>query len=434
MIFPPAWAARMQATLQDEWEAFAAAHEKPRPLSLRINPYKKNALSAFQPLIRARVPWNPHGYYLTQKWDFLRDPLWQAGAYYVQEASSMSLYAFLPPASRPLRILDLAAAPGGKTSLLLSFYDTQALIWANEVHPLRRKALTENLHRWGYTSFLITKRDPQRWAQLFPEAFDIVLLDAPCSGEGLFRKEPHLMQTWKEAHVHFCSRRQRRLLAAAAQLVAPQGILIYATCTYAPQENEHNLAWLMQTFPGWQAIPWGTFSSFPRPTGIQEVTYGKKGLGYYFYPHRIEGEGFFISALQKVASPTQSPLYKASFPSIKHPEIERFLTESHLLWQTQNQIYGLPQQLRALLLPDKAPQIGYPLAYASKKLRWHAAWATCVKHHYPRENLPLETLQALLDHRSVGQYLYAYQGIGIRLGDLPPYKSPQQLRQQAESS
>jgi 16S rRNA C967 or C1407 C5-methylase (RsmB/RsmF family) len=228
----------MRARLGPEWEAFQEALAKPPRTTIRLHPEKgKNLYPEASP-----VSWHPRGRVLAERPNFALEPAWHAGAYYVQEASSMSVRVFLPE-RRPLRVIDLSAAPGGKSTLLLDELGlTGGLLIANDPDSHRRAALAENLARWAIPAYLITGRDPAWWAEHYPSAFDVVLLDAPCSGEGLWRKTPSLSQTWRPEEVHFCSRRQRRLLSAAKTLVAPGGHLIYSTCTFAPEENEDNLS------------------------------------------------------------------------------------------------------------------------------------------------------------------------------------------------
>lgn len=293
MNWPAAFAARMQNRLGAEWEAFVKALEEPPRTTIRLHPEKGRGLYADAPAI----PWHDRGRILLKRPEFALEPAWHAGAYYVQEASSLSVRVFLPE-WRPLRIIDLSAAPGGKSTLLLDEIGlTGGLLIANDPDSKRRSALSENLERWAIPAYLITGRDPAWWAERYPETFDVVLLDAPCSGEGLWRKTPSLAASWRPEEVHFCSRRQRRLLAAAKNLVAPGGRLIYSTCTFAPEENEHNLAAFFPDDPAWSPLRWEN-----HPPEIVEVACPGRGWGYYFYPHRTVGEGFFISAWQKESS------------------------------------------------------------------------------------------------------------------------------------
>jgi 16S rRNA C967 or C1407 C5-methylase (RsmB/RsmF family) len=278
----------MQARLGPEFESFRAALETEPPVSIRLNPAKPVAGLAEG---QVPVPWHPQGYYLPERPVFTLDPLYHAGAYYVQEASSMLLGEVLRqvyPQQHPLRALDLSAAPGGKSTLLASWLPKGSLLVANEVIRSRVTILKENLDRWGYANTFTSSYDPEAFAGM-NGFFDVVLVDAPCSGEGLFRKDPNAVNEWSEEHVQMCSARQRRILAAAVKLVAPGGVLLYSTCTYNEQENEQNAAWLAQEqklTPLEVALPpeWGVAAT---------------GLGYQLYPHRVRGEGFYIAAFRQ---------------------------------------------------------------------------------------------------------------------------------------
>lgn len=284
----------MEARLGAEWSAFLAALESPARTAVRLHPVKGRGLF----LDTERVPWHPQGRLLDPRPSFEREPLWHAGAYYVQEASGMSIRAFLPE-RRPLRVLDLSAAPGGKATLILGELDREGgLLIANDPDPRRRAALVENLARWGTPAYLVTGRHPHWWAERFPQAFDGVLLDAPCSGEGLWRKDPHACTHWSPALTDRMQRLQRSLLFAAKELVAPGGVLIYATCTFAPEENEDNLAQVFREAGGWEPVIWEE-----APSAAEPVSYGSGGVGYYFYPHRGPGAGFFVSAWRRRGNP-----------------------------------------------------------------------------------------------------------------------------------
>lgn len=284
----------MAERLGAAWPAFLAALETPPRTAVRLHPIK--GIGLFPEA--ERVPWHPAGRLLEERPSFEREPLWHAGAYYVQEASGMSVRAFLPE-RRPLRVLDLSAAPGGKSTLILGELGREGgLLIANDPDQGRRTALTENLARWGTPAYLVTGRHPHWWAKHFPQAFDVVLLDAPCSGEGLWRKDPRACTYWSPTLPHRMQRLQRSLLFAAKDLVAPGGTLLYATCTFAPEENEDNLAHVFQEPGDWEPVVWEE-----APAAAEPVSYAQGGVGYYFYPHRGPGAGFFVSAWRRRGNP-----------------------------------------------------------------------------------------------------------------------------------
>ncbi len=350
MNVPAAFAERMQGRLGTEWEAFVKAlRESPRT-TIRLHPEKGKGLYAEAPA----VPWHDRGRILLRRPEFALEPAWHAGAYYVQEASSLSVRVFLPE-RRPLRIIDLSAAPGGKSTLLLDEIGLMGgLLIANDPDSKRRSALTENLERWAIPAYLITGRDPAWWAERYPDTFDVVLLDAPCSGEGLWRKTPALAKTWRPEEVHFCSRRQRRLLAAAKNLVAPGGHLIYSTCTFAPEENEYNIAAFFSDDPSWSPVRWEN-----HPPEVVEITCAGRGWGYYFYPHRTIGEGFFISAWQKESSLRTKRKPPLSLRPVKPPPLP--LEGPFVFFQQGDSLMMLTEAAYKLLPPALEKVEAFPV-------------------------------------------------------------------------
>ncbi len=277
----------MQALLGPEWPAFAEAMALPAPVSIRANRAKWVGTESHD----GRVPWCDEGYYLNERPVFTIDPLLHAGAYYVQEASSMGIAAALRQVlhlDKPLLALDLAAAPGGKSTLLASLLPPGSLLIANEVIRSRYQALKQNLQRWGLPHVTLSNHDPEDFAPLAGH-FDLVLVDAPCSGEGLFRKDPVAEKEWSTQQVQFCAARQRRILGDAVRLLAPGGILLYSTCTYNEDENTTNARWL-QDIARLEYLP----LALPAEWGVVD-----RAPGYQFYPHRLRGEGFFMACFRQ---------------------------------------------------------------------------------------------------------------------------------------
>lgn len=268
----------LQLLGKEEAGYFFESLEKPPVTSVHLNPLKHS--SAFSD--ERRVPWNPHGRYLQNRPSFILDPLYHAGAYYVQESSSQYLASLLkevmPDKANPL-VLDLCAAPGGKTMHLLDALNGKGTVVANEIIKSRLQVLMENLMRRGHSNLIITHNDSKDFARLGP-VFDLILVDAPCSGEGLFRRDPTAANHWSEDNVNLCVGRQQRILAEIVQALKPGGVLIFSTCTFNTRENEENVAWLEQTFH----------------LTTLEID-GKKGKR--FLPHQTEGEGLFMAALRK---------------------------------------------------------------------------------------------------------------------------------------
>ncbi len=354
-ILPTAFQAQMQAQLGSEYAAFADALTQPAPISVRLNPRK----SGFDRTGLDTVRWCANGVYLPQRPVFTLDPLFQAGAYYVQEASSMILAEVVRQIRRPgqpLRTLDLCAAPGGKTTLLASALPLDSLLLANEVIRSRVPVLRENVDKWGFANLAVSNHDPDAFSGL-SGFFDLVLIDAPCSGEGLFRKDPDAVGQWSPDQVAMCAARQKRILNAAIPLVREGGWLIYSTCTYNDTENMANVRYL--TEHGFKARP----LDLPLDWGVVTQTTGS-AIGYQCYPHRLQGEGLFFSLLQNQNRTTHTPKPPRLFRSIRalRPRetaaLQPWLADpgSLSLWEKPNGevVALLKSQEKDLLLLDSA--------------------------------------------------------------------------------
>jgi 16S rRNA C967 or C1407 C5-methylase (RsmB/RsmF family)/NOL1/NOP2/fmu family ribosome biogenesis protein len=304
--FPQAFKKREQAHLGNQWDAFVKAHLQPPPISIRGNPGKYNEV------LGVSIPWTKYGAYLNERPSFTLDPTFHGGKYYVQEASSMFLEQAIIQATdgnAPLNVLDLCAAPGGKSTHLLSMMNDDSLLVSNEVIQSRASILSENLQKWGHCNVVVTNNDPKDF-QRVPGFFDVIVVDAPCSGEGLFRKDPTAVKEWSEDGVALCSRRQRRILTDIWPALKTDGILIYSTCTYNAQENEENLKWLQEEF-GVEPVTLNIKDEW----GIVTVK-DNSMTGYRFFPHHAKGEGFFLAALRKTNNQSEGKLnFRTSFTS-----------------------------------------------------------------------------------------------------------------------
>jgi NOL1/NOP2/sun family putative RNA methylase len=296
-------------------QAFEQVHASGEKVtSIRLNPAKKanishqpgtennesslvsqlltNDLDQWKP-----VPWCNDGFYLSARPSFTFDPLFHGGAYYVQEASSMFLWQVLSQTigdkTDGLKVLDLCAAPGGKSTLLASYF-ANGLVVANEVIRNRASILAENITKWGSVNTVVTNNDPRDFGAL-GGFFDVMVIDAPCSGSGLFRKDEDAIAEWSEDNVQLCSQRQQRILADAYGVLKNDGLLIYSTCSYSKQEDEDILDWICAEL-GAETVK----LSLKEEWGITEVQGDKeKAYGYRFYPYLLKGEGFFIAAFKK---------------------------------------------------------------------------------------------------------------------------------------
>lgn len=317
MQLPPSLINSLQGTPGFDEAAFVHAHQQPAPTSVRLHPLKGAALFSEA----AVIPWHPQGRYLSERPLFTADPLFHAGAYYVQEASSMVLRHFwsqLFEGRNGLRVLDLCAAPGGKSTLLASELDKRSLLICNDAIRSRAGILDENITRWGYTNTWVTSNDPRDFGRL-PGYFDAVLIDAPCSGSGLFRKDERALNEWSPEAVQLCAARQQRILSDAWPCLKEGGVLLYATCSYSPQEDEAILNWLRAT----HEVD-GITVKMPEAWGIIPINAG--GLtGYRCFPDKVKGEGFFIAALRKTAS--EQTFYYPRYRAAKQKRSEEAVRE-----------------------------------------------------------------------------------------------------------
>src|SRR5690242_11654187 len=239
--------------------AFERVHASGEQITtIRLNPFKKGnspemhtgVPASLTGLIKEPVPWCQYGYYLKERPSFTLDPQFHAGAYYVQEASSMFLEQALKNSadlSRPVKVLDLCAAPGGKSTLVDSIISPESLLVSNEVIKTRVNTLADNITRWGRANVVVTNNDPKDFARL-RGFFDVMIIDAPCSGSGLFRKDPEAIREWSPENVIHCKLRQQRILTDALPALGKAGILIYSTCSYSTEENEAICDWIIDNF------------------------------------------------------------------------------------------------------------------------------------------------------------------------------------------
>lgn len=285
MNLPEQFRERTRVILGEEYDSFEQALMSDSPVSIRVNGAKCQQNPSLE-----RVPWSSVGYYLSSRPLFTMDPLFHGGVYYVQEASSM----FLEQAFRQHLhvdqpcVLDLCAAPGGKSTHLASLMDGNGLLVSNEVIRARVKILAENMTKWGAPNVVVMNNDPSDFTSL-RGFFDMIVVDAPCSGEGMFRKDAESIDEWSVDNVKLCCERQRRIVADIFPCLKEGGLLVYSTCTYNREEDEDNVQWIVDEM-GAEVLP----LELPDDWNISS-----NGLGYHFFPHRTKGEGFFLAVLQK---------------------------------------------------------------------------------------------------------------------------------------
>jgi 16S rRNA C967 or C1407 C5-methylase (RsmB/RsmF family)/NOL1/NOP2/fmu family ribosome biogenesis protein len=308
MILPTDFTLRTRALLGDDFALLERALQQDAPVSIRINKDKKGEAL---PPEAGRVPWCETGYYLPERISFTFDPLFHAGAYYVQEAASMFLEQVVKACvHEPVRCLDLCAAPGGKSTHLCSILPENSLLVSNEVIRSRANVLVENLTKWGNPHLIVTRNDPEEIGRL-THFFDLIVADVPCSGEGMFRKDAAAAGEWSLAKVGLCAARQRRIIQDVWEALKPGGLLIYSTCTYNTEENEENIQYISETLGG-EALSIPLPAAWPIAGALRYAH-----PVYRFFPHQTKGEGFFLSVVRKTAGE-----YRVQ-PDTSHPFKEK---------------------------------------------------------------------------------------------------------------
>lgn len=314
---PEQFLKRMQKMLGEEYPDFLQSYKEMPFSSLRLNPQKTDpALFSGQvPFHLSQVPWEPNGFYYDTDDRPGRHPYHDAGVYYIQEASAMAPVHYLDPKPGE-RVLDLCAAPGGKTTQIAAAMDGRGILVSNEPHPQRAKILSENVERMGIRNDIVTNEMPDRLAEVFPDYFDRILVDAPCSGEGMFRKNEEARTQWSPEAVTLCAGRQDEILAEAAKMLAPGGRLVYSTCTFAPDEDEGTILRFLEHHPDFSLVPAEPIcgmspaggpvyektcsTSTETPSGCAETPSGDTYSGMIrLWPHRLKGEGHFLAVLEK---------------------------------------------------------------------------------------------------------------------------------------
>ena len=284
-MLPEAFLSRMKEQLGEEYPEFLKSLERPRAVALRFNPLKGERPDL--PFAGEPVPWEKMGCYYDPSARPGLHVYHEAGVYYLQEASAMAPVVLLDPQPGE-RVCDLCAAPGGKSTQIAGRMRGEGFVMCNEINPKRAKILSRNIERMGVAGALVTNEHPETLAARFLGFFHRVLVDAPCSGEGMFRKEEAAVTDWSPETVEMCARRQREILHSAAKMVAPGGRLVYSTCTFAPEEDEMTVAAFLQEHPDFQ----------PEPVEAPWFTPGEPG-NYRMWPHKLLGEGHFAAVLRK---------------------------------------------------------------------------------------------------------------------------------------
>lgn len=298
MNLPEEFRTKITKMLGPESESFFASYSSPRYQALRINPLKitSNDFQHLVPWKLTPVPWADGGFYYDPEDHPGKCALHEAGLYYIQEPSAMVVGAL--SGVRPgERVLDLCAAPGGKSTHLAGQMCGQGLLVSNEIHPQRAKILSRNIERFGITNAIVTNETPAHLAEHFPSFFDRIVVDAPCSGEGMFRKEEAALADWSLENVAHCAERQKDILTQADQMLKTGGTLVYSTCTFSKEENEDNIEWFLTQHPEYTQV------DLPESLGENLTAWGLSagfdGKSVRLWPHKLHGEGHFLAVLKK---------------------------------------------------------------------------------------------------------------------------------------
>lgn len=329
---------RIKTQFPTEWDIFLASIENTPNTSIRINPRKNIGV------VNNTIPWAKHGLQLDNRPNFTLVPDFHTGKFYVQESSSMFIDCVLEQVKKiiPLdTVLDLCAAPGGKSTIILDHLEHHQYLISNEISSQRNAILRENLTKWGYPNFLITENKPADF-RFLPNYFDCILIDAPCSGEGLFRKDKNARLEWSTDIADMCSDRQIDILKTIWPSLKEGGILIYSTCTYNPKENELLLEELLNMGYDFESISIQT-----QPEWNIDIIQTDNVIGYRFLPHLVPGEGFYCSVLKKKG--TFKPTAQKNTRDYIHPWIEEHIDTKTLdrysSYKFKNSLFLAPSRL-----------------------------------------------------------------------------------------
>lgn len=332
--FPKAFEERVSA---DPFltEKLLEALNQDAPTSIRYNSSKHN------PEFKNSKPisWSKNGVLLTERPIFTLDPHFHGGCYYPQESGSQFLDFILRALELPENpiILDLCAAPGGKSTLIADFLNKNGLLVSNEIIPNRAKILKENLIKWGTHNSIVTTNDPKDFSKL-PHLFDVIVVDAPCSGEGMFRKDLNARNEWSKEHVKLCSSRQKRIVMDVWNSLKPGGYFIYSTCTFNEDENENNIRWLLEN----------TESKIVDLV-VPDAEKGRGNIGYYALPSKLESEGFYFCVIQKTENLTESKFRKqnskklSEFKSLEKIDSWINQSESIVILEWNSFLFAVPK-------------------------------------------------------------------------------------------
>lgn len=364
MILPKLFEERMKNLLKDEYTDFLQSYDQKHYSGLRVNTLKitPEEFENICPFKITRIPWIENGYYYSGNEQPARHPYYHAGLYYIQEPSAMTP-ANLLPIEPGDKVLDLCAAPGGKSTELAAKLKGEGLLVANDISNSRAKALLKNIELFGVPNAVIVSETPAKLANYFEGYFDKILVDAPCSGEGMFRKSPSIMKNWEQYGVDYYNKLQKEIILFAAKMLRPGGKMLYSTCTFSPEENEGTIKYLLENCPEFHVL-----NPIEHKTNKEKVSY--EGFSYgkpewvdgteelknciRLWPHKIHGEGHFITLLEKYSSQEKDySIGKINHGSLSG-EAEEFMSHLNIEWDPkqidirEDKLYLYPKELPAI--------------------------------------------------------------------------------------
>lgn len=329
MALPKDFLDKMKTLLNEEYDAFIASYEQEKSLGLRLNTLK-TSMTQFEnlnPFHLKSIPWVKEGYFYQQAERPGKHPYHEAGVYYIQEPSAMSVGTFVEAVPGE-KVLDLCAAPGGKSTHVASQLQQEGLLITNEIYPQRAKILSQNIERMGIKNAIVLNESPQKLAKHFPVYFDRIVVDAPCSGEGMFRKDEVAQEEWSLENVEICANRQQDILEEAAKMLKPGGRIVYSTCTFAPEENEQAIAKFIKNHPEFEIETMQAYEGF-KPGQLEWAKEDVEGIEktYRLWPHHIHGEGHYVGVLKKLEDDHfEEPKRQYVKPLKDKKKLQEFLT------------------------------------------------------------------------------------------------------------
>ncbi len=365
MQFPAEYERRMKEQLGSEYEEYLRCFDEPCRSGLRVNTLKLSAehFSEIAPYSLARIPWIANGYFYPEGISPAKHPFYFAGLYYLQEPSAMTPASLLP-VSPGERVLDLCAAPGGKSTELAAKLSGSGILIANDISNSRAKALLKNIELFGVKNAVVLSEAPTKLAERFGGYFDKILVDAPCSGEGMFRKSPAIMKNWEQYGTNYYNELQKQILPEAVKMLRPGGMLLYSTCTFSPKEDEGMVQFVLDHFDEMELLPalpekhpaeiyYSCFCS-GRPDWIENGNYREElTRTLRLWPHKISGEGHFIALFRKREGENEQNTYRSAqfTPAKLSVEAEEFLkmlsfpVDFSQIMEREKKLYLLPQEL-----------------------------------------------------------------------------------------